>query len=68
MQILEAHSPKRASINFHTTHGSRRNRFAPNTPDTLCAKGTRHMIRFARSGNIQKSPHPGKGYLARLGF
>jgi len=37
---------------------ARKSRFAPNTPDPLCAKGTRHLIRFARNGSIQRSPHP----------
>jgi len=27
-------------------------RFAPNTPDPVCAKGTRHLIRFARNDSI----------------
>jgi len=36
---------------------SRKSRFAPNTPDPLCAKGTRHLIRFARNGHIQRSTH-----------
>jgi len=35
---------------------ARKCRFAPNTPDLLCAKGTRHLIRFARNGSIQRSP------------
>jgi len=34
---------------------ARKSRFAPNTPDPLCAKGTRHLIRFARNGSIQRS-------------
>jgi len=25
---------------------ARKSRFSPNTPDPLCAKGTRHLIRF----------------------
>jgi len=37
---------------------ARKNRFAPNTPEPLCAKGTRHLIPFARNGSIQRSPHP----------
>jgi len=37
---------------------SRKCRFAPNTPDPLCAKDTRHRIRFARNGSIPRSPHP----------
>jgi len=37
---------------------ARKSRFAPDTPDPLCAKGTRHLIRFARNGNIQRSPNP----------
>ena len=37
---------------------ARKSRFAPNTPEPLCAKGTRHLICFARNGSIQWSPHP----------
>ena len=37
---------------------ARKSRFAPNTPDPLCAKGTGHVIRFARIGSIQRSPQP----------
>jgi len=37
---------------------ARKSRFSPNTPDPVCAKGTRHLIRFARNGSIQSSPHP----------
>jgi len=43
---------------FTQLMGARKSRFAPNAPDPLCAKGTRHPIRFARNGNIQRSPHP----------
>jgi len=35
----------------------RKSCFAPNTPDPLCAKDTRHMTRFVRNGSIQRSPH-----------
>jgi len=58
VQALEAHSLKRACKNFHTTHWCRKSRFAPNTPDPLCAKDTRHLTRFVRNGSIQRSPHP----------
>jgi len=58
VQVLKAPSLKRASKSFHTTHGCQKSRFAPNTPDPLCAKGTRHLIRFAGNGSIQRSPHP----------
>jgi len=37
---------------------ARKRRFAPNTPDPLYAKDTKHLIRFARNGSIQRSPHP----------
>jgi len=37
---------------------ARKIRFAPNTTDTLCAKDTRYLIRFAWNGSIQRSPHP----------
>jgi len=59
VQALKAHSLERASKNFHTTHEkvARKSCFAPNTPDPLCAKGTRHLIRFARNGSIQRSPY-----------
>ena len=36
---------------------ARKSRFAPNTPDPVCAKHIRHLIRFARNGGIQRSPH-----------
>jgi len=26
---------------------ARKSRFAPNTPDPVCAKGVKHLIRFA---------------------
>jgi len=35
-----------------------KSRFAPNTPDPLCAIITRHLVRFARNGSIQRYPHP----------
>jgi len=31
---------------------ARKSLFAPSTPDSLCAKDTRRLIRFARNGNI----------------
>ena len=37
---------------------ARKSRFAPNTPDPLCAKDRRHLTRFVRNGSIQRSPHP----------
>jgi len=36
----------------------RKSRFAPNTPDPLCANYTRHPMCFARNGSIQRSPDP----------
>jgi len=38
--------------------GARKCRDAPNTPDPLCAKDTRYLIRFARNGSNRRSPHP----------
>jgi len=35
-----------------------KSRFAPNTPDPLCAQGTSHLSCFAQNGSIQRSPHP----------
>ena len=37
---------------------ARKSRFAPNTPDLLCANYTRHLKCFARNGTIQRCPHP----------
>jgi len=37
---------------------ARKSRFAPNTPDPLSAKHTRHLTRFVRNVSIQRSPHP----------
>ena len=37
---------------------ARKSRFAPNTPDPLCAKDTRHLTNFVRNGSIQRSTHP----------
>ena len=36
----------------------RKSRFAPNTPDPLCANYTRHIMCFVRNGSIQRPPHP----------
>jgi len=49
MQVLKAHSPKRASKSFHTTHGCQKKPFCPKhtwsvmcqrhkTPDPFCPK------------------------------
>jgi len=46
---------------------ARKSRFALNTPDPLCAKATRHLIRFARNGSIQRSLTLDIGYLSSLG-
>ena len=35
-----------------------KSRFAPKTPDPLCANYARHLMCFARNGSIQRSPHP----------
>jgi len=40
----------------------RKSRFAPNTPDPLRAKGTRHLIHFSRNGSTLDI-----GYLSSLG-
>ena len=61
MQALKAHSLKLASKNVHTTRGCQKMPFAPNTPDPLYVKDTRHLIRFARNGSIQRSPTLDKG-------
>jgi len=37
---------------------ARKSRFAPNTPDPLCANYTRHLMCFTRNGSIQRSSHP----------
>jgi len=37
---------------------ARKSRFAPNTPDPLCANYTRHLMCFAQNSSIQRSPHP----------
>jgi len=37
---------------------ARKSRFAPNTPDPLCAKDTRHLTHVVRNGSIRRSPHP----------
>jgi len=46
---------------------ARQSRFAPNTPEPLCAKGTRHLIRFARNGSIHDPLTLDIGYLSSLG-
>jgi len=46
---------------------ARKSRFAPNTPDPLCAKGTRHLIRFARKGSIQRPLNLDIGCLSSFG-
>ena len=43
---------------FTQLKAARKSRFAPNTPGPLCTNCTRHLIRFARNGSIQRSPHP----------
>jgi len=59
MQVLKAHSPKPASKTFTQLMDARKSRFAPNTPDPVCAKGTRHLTHFARNGSIQREiPSP----------
>ena len=35
---------------------ARKSRFAPNTPDPLCTKDTRHLTRFVRNGMAFKDP------------
>ena len=42
---------------------ARKSRFAPNTPNPSCAKGTRHLIRFARNDPLSLDI----GYLLSLG-
>ena len=45
---------------------ARKSRFAPNTPDPVCVKGTRHLIRFARNA-FKDLLTPDIGYLSSLG-
>jgi len=47
---------------------ARKTRFIPNTLDPLCAKGTRHLIHFARNGSIQRSPHPWQKLSLKFGI
>ena len=54
---------KRIALNvllktFKQLMDARKIRFAPNTPDPLCANYTRHLMCFARNGSIQRSHHP----------
>jgi len=46
---------------------ARKSRVAPNTPDPLCAKDTRHLMWFARNGSIQRSLTLDIGYHSSLG-
>ena len=46
----------------------RKSRFAPNTPDPLCARDTRHLTRFVRNDSIQRSPHPWHKLSLKLGI
>jgi len=43
--------------NFTQLMDASKSRFAPNTPDPLCANDTRHLMCFARDGSIQ-DPSP----------
>jgi len=47
---------------------ARKSCFAPNTPDPLCAKDTRHLTRFVRNGSIQRSPHPWQRLFLEFGM
>jgi len=46
---------------------ARKSRFAPNTPDPLSAKGTRHLIRFAEMVAFKDPLTHDIGYLSSLG-
>jgi len=46
---------------------ARKIRFAPNTLDSLCAKGTRHLMRFVRNGSIQRFLTLDIGHFSSLG-
>jgi len=46
---------------------ARKIRFAPNTPDPLCAKGTRHLTRFAEMVAFKDPLTVDKGYPSSLG-
>ena len=67
VQVLKTHSPKGASKSFHTTHGCQKSRFAPNAPDRLCAKGTRHLIRLPEMVALKDPLTLDIGYLSSLG-
>jgi len=58
VEALKAHSLNLASSNFQKSRGCQKKPLCPSTPDPLCAKGTRHLIRFARNGSIQRCPQP----------
>jgi len=80
--VLHAHPVRGESHNQSNTTGevatllntftqlmdARKSRFAPNTPDPLCANYARHMIRFARNGSIQRSPHPSHRLSFKFGI
>jgi len=53
---------------FRQLMDARKSCFAPNAPDPLCAKGTRHLIHFARNGSIQRSLTLDIGYSFKLGI
>jgi len=46
---------------------ARKSRFATNTPDPLCAKGTRHLICFAEMAAFKDPLTLDIGYLSSLG-
>ena len=46
---------------------ARKSRFAPNTPDPLCDKDTRHLTGFARNSSIQDPLTLDIGYPSSLG-
>jgi len=46
---------------------ARKSRFAPNTPDPVCAKHIRHLIRFARNGAFKDPLTLDIGYISSLG-
>jgi len=47
---------------------ARKSRFAPYTPDPLCAKGTRHLNRYAEMVAFKDPLTLDIGYLSSLGY
>jgi len=68
VQALKAHIALNLLLKtFTQLVDVRKCRFAPNTPDPLCAKDTRPLIRFVRNGSNQRSLTLDISYLSNLG-